>query len=741
MAALRRPGQLAVLGLLLLGTRVVWAENTPQQTLIDLHPVFVTVPPTIDGALDDEAWKGGPAVDDVFVTYDPVDGNRLPQATAVYLAYDHDNLYFAFHCRDTDPEGIKTTITKRDNLWRDDWVGLSLDTINGKQFAYDLFVNPSGMQGDIYRSGNGQDTSTDWVWYSAGSIVDDGYVVEMRIPLKSFRFNAGEDVQMGVLFWRRISRLGVSGAWPEIGIGKGVFNSMAKVVYGRLDKQLQLEVLPSVTSSALWDRQTPASWGAADRGTDMGIGVKYGLTSSIGVEGTVNPDFSQVESDTFQVETNQRYPVFYDEKRPFFMESGHQFELAGTSGDSNMRTAVHTRRIVDPRWGAKLTGEAGKTSFAFLGASDQWAGRTPGEDEDPNPHLGQDASFMLGRARAGMGGDNYVGLLYTGRELPGDHNRVLGGDFRFRIHGKHEVLGNFLHSASLDVDSPSGRNGNAFTAMYQYFDKPFGCFFQVENMDEGFRMDTAYFERTGMRRMTAYVGPQLYPQSPRWSWVKRVNPFFFGFQIHDHVTGKDDAFGLLALRFDLTRQGQLRVDYRKHREYWQGQAYDQSSFFARGSAQVVKWLNLGFYGWTGRSLYYDEDDPFLGRGSRANVAATVEPSDKLSLSVDYTYEYLDRPEGTREYDLHLIVSRLTYQFNKYFFLRALVQSDSNRGVVLSDVLASVTVIPGTVFHVGYGSLHQKNSWAGDRWNDDATLGRYHLMRKSFFVKGSYLFRF
>lgn len=164
--------------------------------------------------------------------------------------------------------------------------------------------------------------------------------------------------------------------------------------------------------------------------------------------------------------------------------------------------------------------------------------------------------------------------------------------------------------------------------------------------------------------------------------------------------------------------------------------------YAQGRAQLTKWLNLSSYSWTGDAIFYDEGDPFMAHSVRANVAAKFQPNDKLSVYLDYTYEYFDRPDsGGREYDLHLVVSRLTYQFNRYFFLRALVQRDSHRGIVLSDVLASLTVVPGTVFHVGYGSLHEKNEWIGDEWRDDTSSPRYRLMTKSFFVEGSYLFRF
>jgi len=162
----------------------------------------------------------------------------------------------------------------------------------------------------------------------------------------------------------------------------------------------------------------------------------------------------------------------------------------------------------------------------------------------------------------------------------------------------------------------------------------------------------------------------------------------------------------------------------------------------RGGVQLTKWLNLRASLRSGDSVYYDEEDPFLGRGLSTNFEMTLQPNDKLSQYFDYTYEFLDEAaSGEREYDLHVLVSRTTYQFNKHLFLRALLQYDSYRELVLSDVLASLTVVPGTVFHVGYGSLHERARWLENEWVGGDSLGRYEPMRRSFFIKGSYLVQF
>lgn len=247
------------------------------------------------------------------------------------------------------------------SIFHDDWVAVELDTMGNRQFLYEIFCNANGIQADLLGTASGGETAEpDWVWYSAGKVVKNGYIVEIRIPLKSFKFKSGKNVTMNLIFWRFISRTGILASWPQISQQKGYYNSLVPVVFERLDKQLRLEALPSVTYGSIWDRETPETWSEADDSTQFGIGIKYGLTSSINTELTINPDFSQVESDQLQVVANQRYPLFYSEKRPFFMAMGNRFNLAGLNGEGNMWPAVHTRQIVDPAWGGQNFRGTGK---------------------------------------------------------------------------------------------------------------------------------------------------------------------------------------------------------------------------------------------------------------------------------------------------------------------------------------------------------------------------------------------
>ena len=170
---------------------------------VTLHPLAVTEAPVIDGRLDDAAWSGKPLVDGYFITNNPVYGLESDQKTRVWMAYDPHNIYLAFYCHDTDPGKIKASITRRDNLFGDDWVGVDIDTLGTRQTVHEIICNPLGMQADLINTATGgESTDPDWVWYSAGRVVEDGYIVEMKLPVKSFKFRNAESIAINVAFYR-----------------------------------------------------------------------------------------------------------------------------------------------------------------------------------------------------------------------------------------------------------------------------------------------------------------------------------------------------------------------------------------------------------------------------------------------------------------------------------------------------------------------------------------------------------
>jgi hypothetical protein len=702
--------------------------------------IKIDKPPVLDGILDEALWKSAPIIVEDFITLTPAYGEIMPKKTYVWIAYDSENLYAAFKCFDNEPDKIKTSTTKRDNIWTDDIVGFILDTSNTRQEAYEFYVNPSGIQGDLYIVSSTEDQEPDWVWNSAAKIVEDGYTAEIHIPLKNIRYGDGKNVKMGLMIVRMISRLGLQGTYPASPPGKGLIESMSTIEFDELASQQRIEILPSVTYSSIWDRQTPDNWSDPDDIAELGISVKYGFSSSIVAEATINPDFSQVESDQFQIVVNQRYPIFYSEKRPFFMEAGNFFNLGG-AGWNNMNTAVHTRNIVDPEWGVKFRGETGDFSFSMLTAGDKYPGRIWDEGDGVNPYQGKSSDYYIGRIKYGLGGENYIGAIYSGRELSGGSNRVAGMDFNLRFGENHNFKGNYLYSFTDDPLNSLKTDGGALTLVYQYNTKAFGAWAVFEDFSPTFQMDTAFYNRTGFTDGLGSISFKVFPDPEKIDWLKKITFAVSGTYLHDKVTEMDDTYVQINARLDFLKQAYFCTCYHLYTENWAGTEFDHNDFNIHAGAQPANWLNVSLGLTTGEAIYYDPTNPFLGNNPTYSISLDIQPDENFTQSFSYTYSYFDRQSsGERIYDLNIINSKTTYQFDKYFFVRAIIKYDSSRERVLTDLLASYTLSPGTVIHLGYGSMHENQEWNDNRWIVGSDAAKYYQTSQSIFFKFSYLFQ-
>jgi hypothetical protein len=707
---------------------------------VELIVPRLAAPPVLDGALDDEAWARPPLALGDWRSYNPVPGDTIAQKTDVWLGYDSRYLYLAFRCSDPEPGKIKSGIRRRDTLFNDDWVGLSLDSLGTRQTSYDMFVNPSGMQADILTgAGSGENTAPDWVWDSAGARTETGYNVEMRVPLESLRFKGGSRVAMGVLFWRRVSRIGVSVSWPDLPPGRSVFERQAVAVFRDLADRRTRELIPSATYALEQERVSPSRFAGGRGDASFGLSAKYGISSSVTLDATVNPDFSQVESDAFQVEVNQRYPVFYSEKRPFFMEGSDLFALAGPGGDMNLQAPVHTRRIVDPVFGAKLTGTAGKLTFGSISAWDEAPGRTL-DPSTPNPYEGQRKAFNVARASYGLGPGSFVGVLFADTRFAGGANTVGGADLSLKLGAHQRVAGMALYTASRTPDGKTATHGAAAHATYAYSSRRAAAQAFVEHYDTNFQMDTAFYNQTGLTSGWAYGEVNFYPDKKRHPWLRRIAPFVFTRHGRDRVAGGDDHLLLPGLRLSLTRQGSFRVDRFFGSEPWNGRSYRRHRTRLMGGAQILRWLNVEARLSVGDAIYYDRVSPFQGRSRDATIEVGFEPIPQFAQTVSFSAVDFDRADtGRPVYDVRIVNTRSVYQFSKHFFLRGIAQFDSQRKRVLTDFLASYELRAGTVFHAGYGSLVERRAYRDDRWVP--LEGEYLTTQRGLFLKASYLFRF
>ena len=697
----------------------------------------VSQPPTIDGVLDDDAWREGPLETGEWLSYNPLYGSTVPQKTKVWIGHDTDYLYFAFQCDDPDPSAIKTSITRRDNIWSDDWVGISLDALGTGQLSYHLMVNPNGVQLDMLNTvSGGEDQSPDYIWDSAGRRNAQGYAVEMRVPLQTIRFKGGPDVHMGILFWRRVSRAGVSVAWPPLEPGKWVFEKHASLGFGDLRPRLIRELIPSTTYARTEQRDAPSQWAGADNQGDVGLSGKYGITSTVTLDATVNPDFSQVESDAFQVEVNQRFPTFFSEKRPFFMEGSGIFTLAGQGNDNSFQAAVHTRRIVDPVFGAKVTGSLGRWAFGTLSALDQ----SPGHNlPEGHPDTDKDRLFNIGRVQYSLGPSNYVGGIAVDTEFSGGYNRVVGADLSWRVNSTQRVSGFVLGSSSRDPDTDESTTGVGAQAGYEYNTRRLNLIGYAEHYDRDFRMDTAFINRVGITSAWGYAEYNFYPPKTK-QWLLKVAPFSFTQGGHDENAGGNELLQVTGVRMQFSRQGNFRFDRFDGFEAWAGQRFDRARWRMFGGVQLYRWLNVNGQYFFGNAVFYDPVDPYLGRSHEGGLGITLQPSGRLSQAFNYRRISFDRAStGEHVYDLDLIYSRTTYQFSRQFFVRGIVQFDSSRFRVLTDFLSSYELRPGTVVYAGYGSLIERRGFLDGQWIPGE--GDYATSQRGLFFKASYLHRF
>ena len=684
------------------------ATHAFAQTPTEYRVTRTTTPPKIDGVLDDAAWTAvSPMPTGQWVSYNPNRGDKMPDIykTEVRVTYDDRNVYFAFHCYDNEPDKIRTTVARRDAAFSDDWIALSLDSAGTGQAAYHLFSNPSASQMDaLNTSASGEQFDADMVWFSGATTTADGYIVEVQIPLQTLRFAGAAEVAMNLVMFRKVSRIGYSYAWPEMRPGQWVFDSPARLIFADLKPRRLFELLPSITYGINQQRDTADTWGDGDGTFSVGVSGKLGITSGITLDWTVNPDFSQVESDSFQVQVNQRFPIFFSEKRPFFMEGMGLFNIAGTGGDGNMRTAVHTRRIVDPIYGSKLTGTIGKVAFGVLNAVDD--SPTPPFTIEGEPFNVPNKVTTIGRASFGLGRSDYVGGLLTHTVHDGRNNIVGGGDVSLRRGDAHQFSATFMASSTSDRDV-ADRSGNMAQASYSYATRRWFTTNQVEHYDRGFAMDTAFYNRTGFTAGWSFGEVNFYPKS---SWLQRVHPFYFAQLGRDRIQDGGEDFIQAGIRFNVTRQGFFSFAHGRGHETFRGRKFSiGSDVNAFGNMQVVRWLYLSGNFRTGRSIFYDDTNPFQGRSKNYGISATFQPNQHLTQSLAYSTIRFTRPaSGALVYDVDIVNSKTTYQFNKHFLVRFLAQYDSSIDRVLTDLLASYEFVPGTVFHAGYGALYEKD---------------------------------
>ena len=389
-------------------------------------------PPVIDGHLDDPMWNTALRIDR-FPQSSPTEGGAPTERTDVWIACDENQLYFGFHAHYSDPTIIRANRVDRDRAGRDDWIAVMFDPFRDQQRAYRFSVNGYGVQGDAILNaggstrgppGGGGDTTWNALFDSTGQLVADGWTAELAIPFKSLGYPtrpSGQPHQWGFQIARTIQTKDETLVWaPYTRNLTGLPHQMGLLVgMDNVSPSRNIELLPTVTAIQYGelDRAT-GQFANASPTPDIGLNLKYGVTSNLTADFTANPDYSQVE-------VSQRFPLYFPQFRPFFLEGQ---EIFNTPGSLNL---LHTRTIVDPRIGGKLTGKVGRTTLGVLVAYDE----TPGKRGDPDGDaFGRTAQLFIGRTRYDLYSESHIGAIVTDREFI---DSLAGVDGRLQVGRSH----------------------------------------------------------------------------------------------------------------------------------------------------------------------------------------------------------------------------------------------------------------------------------------------------------------
>jgi hypothetical protein len=379
-----------VLGWIVLCCAVVGPAQMPSPpplggaTIPLAHMPRVSKPPRLDDFLENKPREAELVVES-FRQFIPGDGTPATEKTIAYLSYDDKNLYVVFVCHDTSGQ-VRAHLSKREDVDQDDGVGVLLDTFRDHHRAYVFYSNPLGIQSDsIYTEGQTYDFSFDTLWKSEGRLTPDGYVVWFSIPFKSLRFSHAPEQTWGVALYRVILRKSEYDYWPYItqrveGITQqfAPVGGLEHVSPGRNMQFIPYGLLAGdhfLNQPALTAAGPPPSFRNAFEHR-AGLDAKFVAKDSLTFDVTLNPDFSQVESDDPQVTVNQRFAVLFPEKRPFFIENAGFFQTSVS--------LFFSRQIADPQFGARMTGKAGDWTLGALLIDDRQPGQgqTPGTSYD-----------------------------------------------------------------------------------------------------------------------------------------------------------------------------------------------------------------------------------------------------------------------------------------------------------------------------------------------------------------------
>jgi hypothetical protein len=761
--------------------------------------------PVIDGQLNDEVWRTA-ALFGNFLQTDPGDNVAPTHPTEFMMGYDAKNLYMAFRIKQ-DRDTVRATMARRDNIFNDDYVLVHLDTFNDQRQAYLLFFSPLGIQADgTFTEGTGEDYSLDIVMESKGVLTEDGFTIEVAVPFKSLRYEAGKDKRWGLHINRRVKyKNNEYNSWmPTNRSASGWLNQAGQITgLGGIETTRQLEINPSITLSESGRRtrytfdNDPAGRYVNDplKG-EFGTTAKFSLTPAITLDFALNPDFAQVEADAPVTTANQRFPIFFPEKRPFFLE---RIDIFRSGLD-----VVNTRAIIDPDVAVKLTGRRGRNTFGLLYASDNAPGNYSKDERqgllecqlarrtDPSVECGierfidKNAHIAILRVKRDIGSQHNLGLFATTYHFIERHNNTAGFDGRFRIDPKTVTEFQVLATTSRsnfydpDLDRTVYRTGNGFgyRANLERADRNLYMNFLAVGRTRDYRAEVGFTQRYDSNDFSSNIKYETDRDEKKTIIYKRVQnvtniTYDWRGRSQYQVTATS---GMVALQRQTNVQVGFQAGYERVFEHEFGanrSATRPGAFFGpdpeRSSPfKTVQWFaettpnkqffTYIFFDYTWGIMDYDlGNGPDFPRASRAALLSPdngldpgpgnqlfidsslrYQPTTAFQTELNYNKRRLVRHDtGLVAFDDSIFSSRSTYQFSRNTFARLRLDYSTLSKYFRPQLVVGWTPNPGTALYLGY--------------NDDVSYNGYNPFTgrfepgfqgngRTFFIKASYLFR-
>ncbi len=639
----------------------------------------------VDGSLDEDAWKGLAPVRTWYET-NPGD-NTVPAVGNVgYLAYDDQFLYAGFEFADPRPDAIRAPLGDRDNVPSNtDYGGVIIDPTNTGKTAILLLVNARGVQYDAVTddTSGAEDSSPDFFWASAARIHERGWTLEIRIPFSSLRYPRKDPQTWRIMMYRNRPRdFRYQFFSTRLPRGGNCFICRSNVLVG-------LERLPTgggivfaPYASGIYESVPEGDLGSPLEDSfeaTGGFDAKWRPNASTVVDATVNPDFSQIESDVALIAANERFALFFPEKRPFFLE-GVEVLLTPLQ-------AVYTRTMTDPQWGARATGRAGGLAYTGMVVQDEGGGRVV----IPRPNSSElaDQDFRswagIGRMRYDLG-ESFAGVLATSREIEdGGHNRVVGPDFEWRPAAGDSVTGQLLLSWTRTPERPElaeewdGRalQGYAGRAQWRHSSPRLDWIAIYQEISEDFRADNGFIPQAGAREGLAELG---YTFRPETSLLRRVRPF----ALYDRAIDLDGELLLQHVEagtaMDALFSSSVVLSYANDRVLAGTEVLPrQQLLYTVNVNPSMTFSGIELSGSAGEQI--DFENARTGTGADIALGLTVRPTPHLELVLNESLRWVDVRSGgekQRLFTARVDRLRVTYSFTPRMFVRAIGQYEVTR---------------------------------------------------------------